>query len=577
MTLLSDNSTRGARVWRAPIKDWQAAESRNVDDSTLAEAINTLLRVDDLNGLKTRMIERYATILDEQSNDDVGTTTQTLSPATRLDYAMGSAIMMGQYELMRSYLFDSVVRQSATLFPPSSYQYDSDIVEKIITEERAAGGAGIAAQRWDAYSVACGASLLHLTVRRGVLMESEVPVTSFHWAEPEWIEVEGEGRMTPSSSELDDCAAVGMCLGSAGTAGYRWATWIGPTHDLPLGRHCEYTARQWYEIPDVGTTGCYDFIWSGNGDMGSMVHGPEIVAGAQQVANPLSLWAERQKRWDLPTYPFARLLYDPLSAGLLPTTTSLYSVCAELDIASGIVLGAALKGARGQRVLTREQGGPIPATMDEGTTVLTRGQTLTVTGWGPEHASAALDVATRIAAQIAEAHRVPGFLALSGQSQTAVPSGYALKIMTHPLQEFRRIRGYLNASNVRRRFDVERALINSYLAREAIPMDAVETWDVGEREFPADDTTTIDNWIKRIDKGEADIADMAMELRGIETRDAAIKLLEEHKAQRDEHSELFAVSAAPQQQQQPMGGAGGFAAFVRGARRPAGAPAPGAE
>lgn len=146
-----------------------------------------------------------------------------------------------------------------------------------------------------------------------------------------------------------------------------------------------------------------------------------------------------------------------------------------------------------------------------------------------------------------------------------------MKIMTHPLQEFRRVRGYLNASNVRRRFDVERALINSYLAREAIPMDAVETWDVGEREFPADDTTTIDNWIKRIDKGEADIADMAADLRGIETRDAAIKLLEEHKAQRDEHSELFAVSAAPQQQQQPMGGAGGFAAFVRGARPGGGA------
>ena len=74
------------------------------------------------------------------------------------DKAMSDAIVMGQYELARLYLFDSLVRQTATLFsvPTSRYTYDVDGLDDTMTALRMEGHAAMAAVRWDALAVGCG-------------------------------------------------------------------------------------------------------------------------------------------------------------------------------------------------------------------------------------------------------------------------------------------------------------------------------------------------------------------------------------------------------------------------------------
>ena len=512
---------------------------RNIDDALISDVIATLYRTADTTLVRDAMIERYAKTIRQTTDDNTGATTTTLERVELYDQGVRQAILAGQQEITRCYAFDTIARHSANLFGAagSRYEYDIDGVGETMEEVREDGNALLGAQRWDALACACGSSILNMSVSGGVLHEQEVPVNSYWFAHAPMItEADGTERVT-NVTNLDEASVVAMSTGRAAKTGSHWfAAWFGPSEDYPLGRHVMYEARQWYEIPDVGEA------------LEHTIYGFTEGASIDEISNPLSQWAEEMHDYTAPVYPFSILYYDPMSTGLMPTSTTLYEVTREFDLAYSLILSAAGKGARGVQAMKNSDGmasTTLPDTVSEGMVILGRGWELSQAGWSPTHAKAAAEVVDKMILNVANAFSIPSFLVLP--ETQSVPSGIALEIMTLPMLQFRQSRINLNRGSVRRRFDVERALINSTVASDVVPVATVETWIPGELEFPRDPVTEVDSWVKRIDKGEADIADMAMDLRGIESREAFWNLYDEHKAERAEHG--VPDTAAPAQAQ----------------------------
>ncbi len=524
-----------------------------IDRGAVAEVVQTLHRTNDIGLVRDAMINRYAKTIHKSTDQNTGATTSKLvtGRVEAMDQGMMQAILAGQFEITRQYTMDMIVRKSATLFSEDGlrYEYDTDGVDETMLELRTDSGANISVQRWDSLACGTGSSLLYLSVMNGVLQESEVPLCSFWYAFGNTV-TEADGNVRPPNTDnIDEASVVVMELGAAGNDGKgRFAAWYGPSSLYDMGRHCVYEANAWYEIPDVGDhgSGVLDYTLSGNMETG---------AGMDEIANPLTAWADQSSDWGVPVYPFVILYYDPLSSGLLPSSTSLYDACQEFDLAGSLILGAAGKGARGLQAVEQADGGAsttLPDNVSEGYVVIGRGLQLSQKGWSPAHAKAASEVLDHAIRNAATAFNVPSFLVSPNQSGN-VPSGVALDIMMDPMRRFRQSRINLNRRSVARRFDVERALVNATLGTETIPTGAREVWVAGNIEIPRDPQLVVETWTARIAAGEADIADMAEDMRGLESREAAWNYIETAK---QEQAANGVQTPAQEPEQAPVGIAG---------------------
>jgi len=497
--------------------------TRPGNDSLLNDAIDTLYGVGDLKLVETAMVDRYAKYLVRESNADTGVVTTSLlsgSIQVKTDSATQAAIMAGQYEFNRIEWFNSVAGATATLFsePGLRYEYDDTTAEENIPEIREDSGAHLSAQRWD--TVACGikSCALYLTVRGGQLIETEVRPTSLWIVFADMI-TDGDSERSTNTQNIDEASVIVMALSGS----EKYAAWFGPSHEYPNGRHCTYESKKWNDIPRPGTSkATREYTTDGEYKTTGF--------GLDQLANPLTLWSVKQGSHSLPVYPFAILYGDPQSTGLMPTSTSLYETGLEYDLTSSMILGSAGKGARGMRVYTRGQGGSgdIPATTDEGLVVIDQPSTLVQGGWSPTHAKAAMEVLSDIARKKAEANHVPGYLTLANDSAQP-PSGRAVMLLNEDRMDHRRKRIELNRHSVRRRWEIEKALINSTLGEVKIKEEATETWNPGDVEFAQDPVEKTAEWDARIKIGEASILDVIRDMRGFTSDNDALQWAEQRK------------------------------------------------
>lgn len=535
-------SVTPGRLERQHISDLSKCE-RNIDDGKISEILKTLRKTGDTDLVRSAMIKRYAKVVKKLTSADTGATSTTVeSYSTAWDQGVKQAIIAGQFEIVRSYLFDTIVRKSANLFtePGSSYIYDIDGIGETMSEVREDGGMGLADMRWDALACGCGSAVEYLSVSGGVLQYHDVPINAFWVAFGDTVTDE-RGEMRPTNkSNIDEASVVVMALSGDGDK-TRFAAWFGPSDKYENGRHCIYEGNQWSDIPDSGDmdSGVLDYTVSG-----------EMVAGAidADLANPLTLWAMQSNNWDVPTYPFSILYYDPLNTGILPSSTTLYETCQEFDLMSSMTLGAAGRGARGVQEVsqTGDIASPtLPENVSEGYVVMGRGWELSQKGWPASNAESANNVINEMIANVANSANVPAFL-VNPNAQGEIPSGVALEIQTDPLRRWREARIQMNRSSVARRFAVERALINATLGTETIDPACRETWQPGRMSFPRDRSLLVDEWQKRIDIGEATIADMVKDTRQLDSIEAAINFLEEQSAMVEEHDVLKPKKAEPQ-------------------------------
>ena len=509
--------------------------STGVDASKISQMARSLVGEGDIDLVRDAMIARYAQVVVAEK-DMLGVETSALYRANsrvKLDYAAKEAILAGQQEIVRMYLYNSIVRQRATLFtePSQRYEYENEATGETLGDIREDSGANIAAQRWDSYADGMGSCAMYVSDAGGRMSYSEIPPSKIWYGFAESILDGDKDRMT-NTDDIDEATVVVIEIAPAGDK-RRFTAWYGPGDEYEGGRHVVYCAENWYDIPAVGSQGALDYSISGGG----------FVRAATDVANPLSLIAQSQSAQGEPTYPIVILYGDSMQSGLLPTTSSLYDVCAELDLMGSMVIGAAGSGARGMVTFNRGTDTSIPDNVREGMVLMGRDQTIAQAGWPASHSKDAMSVINDFARHIAEAHNVPGWLVVADQSGE-VPSGVALEIMTMPLTRNRQARIELNKHSVARRFGIERLVINGAVGTAAIPYEDRETWDAGKRTWPVDQEAALRTWQTRINMGESDLADVVMDLRAINTHEEALSWLEERKAIRDA-SEILSPPKPP--------------------------------
>jgi hypothetical protein len=517
----------------------------------LQDARDTLYLVGDRKLIVDKMISRYARELQKSKDSETGKESYSIVPV--VDRSAQAAILYGQYEIVRSMLFNSIVRALATLFSESGLQYTYSIGDKEesdvdltagMTKLRQYSGGHISTQRWDALSVGLGSSLLYISVNGDKLLEREVSPTAV------WVvfgsHIEQDNKVRPvDETDMDDASVVVMMLasGSIGVDKNKYAAWIGPSRTYPLGRMVTYEAQNWHEIPDIGDEGSHDYVTSG-GD----------------IANPLSAWAQDRNDWTIPTYPFSVCYGDKMSSGLLPTSISLYEDCLELDLATSIVLGCSIRGAQGVQVIKQvNQGaGELPANTD-GKVLLSYAYDLNQAGWATVHSKDAMEVIKEIARQKAEAYNVPGFLAAStGQERPS--SGREVIARSEPLQRNRDERIQLNRASVMRRWEISKALINATNGNakgtEPIPADTVENWMPGERKFMLDPLDELAIAEKEMQLGLETVVSVGKKLKNFDSLEAAANALADKQEIMDTFDRTLPTAQSAQQQQQVGRGTG---------------------
>jgi hypothetical protein len=489
---------------------------------SVSDMVRSLTGEADLDLVRDAMIRRYAQVIVPTKDEITGATDSALyrvNSRLTVDAAAQSAILAGQQEIIRLYLFPSIVRQRATLFsePGNRYEYeDGDEVEDIIEEVRDDAEAQLAAQRWDTFSDGIGSCALYISDAGGVLQYSEIPPHQIHIAYAESI-TDGDQERPANEMSIDEASVVAIELCPVGDK-RKFVAYFGPSDEYELGRCVVYTGGKWTDIPEVGSADALEYSQEARA----------FVREARDPANPLSLIAKTQGQTSGPVYPVVILRGQSMSSGLLPVSSSLYQVCGEFDLMGSMILGAAGRGARGAKALKRGTDTQIPDAADEGLVLLGREQELLNVGWPASHSADASRVLNEFARHIAEAHEVPGWLVVADDVAN-VPSGVALEIMTQPLTRNRNARIALNRSAVARRFGIERLIINGAVGQPVIGYDVRERWIPGERTWPRDPEAEIRTWQARIAAGESDLADMVQDMRSMPSREAAINFLEERK------------------------------------------------
>lgn len=506
-----------------------------VDSTKVAKQCRALSGEKDLDDVRQAMIDRYAQVIVSVKDDRTGTNDSALYRASaqlKLDFAASQAILAGQQEIVRLYLYNNIVRQRATLFtePTQRYEYESPDTGETMGEIRDDGDANICAQRWDTYADGIGSCALYISDSGGELSYSEIPPHRLWYAHAETISDDGADRAT-NTADLDEATCVVIEMAPTGNE-RRFCAWYGECDRYENGRQCVYTGKDWREIPDPGTT-AIDYSESAK----------TFVKGATDVANPMVLIARSQGEAGAPVYPIAMLYGDSMQSGLMPVSSSLYDVASELDLMGSMILGAAGRGARGATAFKKGEDTVIPDSFDEGTIFLGRGQELEKFGWPSLHSKDAMEVVNQFARHIAESFSVPGWLVVADHGGD-IPSGVALEIMTLPLTRCRSARIALNRHSVRRRFEVERVVINGAIGSPAIPWDERETWYPGERAWPRDPAMRLQEWQTRITMGEADLGDVVQEMRGLRTYEESLNWIEERKELREENKEILSLPAA---------------------------------
>jgi len=517
----------------------------------ISDAI-TLAKGEGANAqIRDAAISRYAKYLtkstDPVSGGDVSEPRSGYGYDFNTDQAVAAAISGGFQEIISMNLFGFLLGYH-NLFGEDGeyYKYtdDNEAAGKIL-EYRAESGAGLTAGRWDRYAKAVGSSVLYLSVdSESKLQEEAVSVTSFHCAFGDYLKGE-KGQLYPvNESNIDNAAVVAMRLSGEGDgAKGRFAAWFGPSDVYENGRHVIYEAADWSQFPEPGDLDALEYTTDGE-----MVKG----AAADKLANPLSLYASKMGD-ECPVYPFSVCRSNDRGAGLFPISTILYDDVLEFSLIASTNLGMIGKSVRGAQILTQEASAStsLPDNVTEGAIYLSRGQDLTFTGKQASDVKAGIEAMNDMLESFANYQHIPPQFVIPFKGGDV--SGVALEQLLDGAKTYRETRVDANRGAVARRYQIERALVNSTIGSIAIPADVVEQWEPGEHKYPRDRGEVAADWKAQIDLGAADVADAVQDMWALDTREQAINWIEERAKEKADNPELTALlSTKPAQNVQGL-------------------------
>jgi len=400
----------------------------------------------------------------------------------------------------------------------------SEDTEKLITTQRYAGGYWTETPNADYISVAVESGPLFVSFVGGHLQYKAFSPSCLHAIYGDTIVDNGEER-APDYTDLEDAVVVVLELNNGSQTNttaadqQQYLAIFGRSETYQFGRSVTYTASKWDSIPDIGTQGSVDWRTKGG-----------------EIANPLSWYAAKSKLDSAVEYPIAIMRggLTIINDKLLPTSTSLFENCKEIDLAMSRILHCSLLSARGTNAVLNERGAPLPETL-EGNIALQNGQTIVTLDQPVANSVGAMEILVQVAKSVAEGYSVPGYHILSSAGATTPESGVALYIRTQPLIEHRDRREKVNAHAVQKIWEIEKGLYEVHTGKALAGPGVVQVWHPGRYTMPEsqiDKTTRIQ---AALDAGLMSYPSAIMELHNLPNMTVAKARIDEMNADNAEY------------------------------------------
>lgn len=405
------------------------------------------------------MAQRFATHVVKASNPNTGADETYLARSVE---AAAAAIKYGLMEVASLYTMPRIVRELAALYAfGAEYEYSDETIAEPLAESRQAAEHDQIMSRADWLSVSVGSSAVLVQTLGARYNYQAIPRQSIWAVFAESIEDDDEVRPVDRGN-MDEASCVVIQLASKNAEGKsKYAAYFGRSDKYPQGRFVTYYALLWSDVPEVGAD----------------IQASEYMIG-DEIANPLTAFRQKRQDWSLPEYPVLGWNGGQTTdTGIvLPTDTSLYLQCREIDLAASRVLMSSLKAARGLFAFSRAEGASptIPENLDEGIAILEHGTTIETKNVPGVNSQYAMDVIDGMASHVASAYGIPPHR-MTTQVQAQLPSGAALAEANKPLEQARLRRYYANKSAAARKFRIECALA-AMLNDSNVGDGVIETW-----------------------------------------------------------------------------------------------------
>ena len=339
--------------------------------------------------------------------------------------------------------------------------------------------------------------------------------------------------------DIEDASIVTIRLSQADETLWNYLAIFGRQADYPYGRWVTYQATpDSTYVPEVGDPDTFDY-----------------TTETGEIANPLSYWAEQNPDQNIPEYPIAIFQGGTTEENsYMPTYTSLYTDCKEMDVAASHLQATSQDAARGTTVLNIDEigaGQPLPRTL-HGAIVANKGQTVEYVDHKAQNSKDAMDVLERLMINLASGYSVPDYMISPDDSAISKESGTALMVKTQPLKKARQFRIELNAGAVKKLFEIERALIAMHApaTEDQTLIDQLQTarqqWDPGEITIPESKKDKTERLEKAKAIGVVDEIAAIREYYDLATDAEAIAVYEKMKERAEEYPALVnGQQAAP--------------------------------
>ena len=516
---------------------------RNIDTSKINNIV-TVLDGGGLDLIKNRVTTRFAEYLvtDEEGGKLPEDAPETMEERggwyRKRDAAKAEAIRLGMHTISSSFGFKRINFQRATLFDAGSiflYSEKNPSFREDLADARNAARHDRRMARLDLLGCGIGSAGCRVSADvRGFDYETFDPgkIWVVH-NEEILLHVDGQGQpQTARANKLniEDANIVVLELArGANTTGSKskFIAYFGRSEKLPFGRMVEYESEDWNDIPDPGGGGM-DYTLDGE-----ILKYPDF----ERIANPLTVYQDETKNQSPVEYPIISWQMDKTADGtaVFPISgTMLFDVLHDLDVEWSRDIESSGRSARGAFFLEDPNNQGTPLDFSEGSNILKRGQKPSLLSHGAGNAKEAIGSLLISLEQVAGAYNVPGYKVATKESFQAA-SGFALRILNQPLTQDRIARTTVNTDEMSRKFWIERALANmTEKGKEKIPLSINEKWQPKEIE----QIETVEEEIARqqheLETNMISIIDTVQKANDLDSREAAIKLMEQNKADNEQ-------------------------------------------
>ena len=436
----------------------------------------------------------------------------------------------GMIEAISSGFSPKIVNALATLYTERTQKYtythetaeDTEPAETLLNKHREFGGYNATLTAADKLSIQAGSSAVLVSFTRDHLHYQKFSPADISVYFGDYI-IEDDVERLVNMSDLNDATAVRIRLSQYDATTWNYLLILARSDLWPQGRHVTFRADSTGgNIPAIGEEGVFDWY-------------PE---GSSEVANPLSYFAaQNPEEIDLPEFPLSILYGGTTQSGdVMPVSTSLYTDCLEMDVATSHLLSTSQEAAAGTLVIVRDVTGrsaPLPTQLT-GKVALAPGLSIERVDSNSTASIDGVQALKDFQVAIASGYGVPDYMAVSEDHMLEAASGISLQIKTKPLKQVRADRVELNKPFMRNVFAIEKILIDLHSTDNNSPEFALlkeceQEWDAGELEIPENKKEKTERIQVARDAGFIDEIEAIRQANGFVTDEEAIEFYDKMK------------------------------------------------